>query len=101
MNLMQNQSAAARLAAEQTLRTVRFYCAAPGAKTVQIAGDFNHWRPLNMQRSVDGWWSIQLEMRHGHHCYRFLVDGKHMVDPRAAGVARDEHNEPASLIAVS
>jgi 1,4-alpha-glucan branching enzyme len=82
-------------------RQVSFYCAAPHAKSVDLIGDFNHWQPFPMQRSVDGWWTAQLELSHGHHQYRFLVDGQPMLDPQATGVVRDEHNEKSSLVAVS
>lgn len=87
--------------AKNSRKPVNFYCAAPRAKSVELAGDFNHWRPLPMQRSVDGWWFTQIQLCHGHHQYRFLVDGKPMLDPHATGVARDEHDEQVSLIAVS
>jgi hypothetical protein len=50
---------------------------------------------------VDGWWFIQVPLTHGHHQYRFVVDGKPMLDPHAAGVARNERNEEVSLVAVS
>jgi hypothetical protein len=32
------------------------------------------------------WWFLQVELSHGHHEYRFLVDGKPVLDPHAAGV---------------
>ena len=54
-----------------------------------------------MQRSVDGWWLAHIDLTHGYHQYRFLVDGKPVLDPHATGVVRDECNERASLIAVS
>jgi hypothetical protein len=38
---------------------------------------------------------------HGHHQYRFLVDGRPTLDPRAMGTGRDEANDPVSIIAVS
>jgi len=54
-----------------------------------------------MTRSVDGWWLAQVELPHGHHQYRFLVDGIPMLDPQATGIVRDDHDERVSLIAVS
>lgn len=54
-----------------------------------------------MQRRVDGWWCSQILLCHGHHQYRFLVDGKATLDPAAAGVDRDDCGMPVSLIAVS
>ncbi|MGP8020367.1 MAG: glycoside hydrolase family 13 [Limisphaerales bacterium] len=75
MNVLQNNSAQNRYFAKSSLRPINFYCAAPRAHSVELVGDFNHWRPFPMQRSVDGWWSAQVELCHGHHQYRFLVDG--------------------------
>ena len=86
--------------ARNSLKPVNFYCDAPRAKCVQLAGNFNHWSPVPMQRRVDGWWFIQILLAHGHHRYRLLLDGQPILDPRAAGTARDDQNEPASLLAV-
>jgi len=54
-----------------------------------------------MRRRVDGWWFIEVQLTRGHHLYRFLVDGKPVLDPQGAGIARNERNERVSLIAVS
>ncbi len=54
-----------------------------------------------MRRRPDGWWYLQVELTHGHRQYRFLVDGRPTLDPQAAGVGRNEANEPVSIIAVS
>ena len=87
--------------AHNSHKPVSFFCAAPRAKTVALVGDFNHWLPLPMTRSVDGWWHAQVELCHGHHQYQFLVDGQPMLDPHATGMVRNEQNERVSLIAVS
>ena len=96
-----NASSRTVYSAGATLKPVSFYCAAPSAKQVELAGDFNQWHPFPMERSVDGWWFTQVQLCHGHHQYRFLVDGRPTLDPLASGIARDEHDERASLIAVS
>ena len=101
MNALQNHSVQSPYSAKNSLRSINFYCAAPRAKSVELVGDFNHWRPFPMQRSVDGWWSAHVELCHGHHQYRFLVDGKPTLDSHATGIARDEHDEHVSLLAVS
>ena len=101
MNTMQNIPDHGRYFAHNSRKPVNFYCAAPAAKAVELAGDFNHWHPLAMQRSLDGWWFATVELCHGHHTYRFLVDGKPMLDPQATGMVRDEQDEQASLVAVS
>jgi 1,4-alpha-glucan branching enzyme len=86
---------------ENSFKSVNFYCSAPAAKAVQLTGDFNRWHPVLMQRRDNGWWFIQLWLPHGHHQYRFLVDGSPMLDLHAVGTARDEQGEPVSLVAVS
>jgi 1,4-alpha-glucan branching enzyme len=101
MNALRDKPGSELCSAHNSLRPVNLYCDAPGAKSVQIAGDFNHWIPIPMHRQVDGWWSAQVLLCHGHHQYRFLVDGRPMLDPTATGVDRDERGEPVSLIAVS
>ena len=53
-----------------------------------------------MQRHDEGWWFIQVMLAHGHHQYRFLIDGKHVLDPRAMGKGRNEWNEEVSVVAV-
>jgi 1,4-alpha-glucan branching enzyme len=101
MNPTQDKSSDGIYSVNNPIRPVNFYCAAPRAKLVELAGDFNHWHRLPMQRLLDDWWFVKLQLCDGHHQYRFLVDGKPMLDPHATGVARDEHCELVSLIAVS
>jgi 1,4-alpha-glucan branching enzyme len=85
------------------LKPVNFICVAPGAKHVNLVGDFNSWDPAAnpMNRQPDGAWMLQVELHHGHHHYRFVVDGKPVLDPRAQGVGRDANGEKISLLAVS
>lgn len=101
MNAVSDAPASQLYSASNSLRPVNFYCSAPGAKSVALAGDFNHWHPIPMRQRVDGWWFIQVDLPHGHHQYQFLVDGQPTLDPHASGTARDSHNQPVSLVAVS
>jgi 1,4-alpha-glucan branching enzyme len=82
---------------------VDFFCDAPKASRVALVGDFNAWDPAAtpMLRMPDGQWRASLELRHGHHRYLFLVDGRPELDPRATGLARDDRYERVSLVAVS
>lgn len=92
-----------RYSAKKMAKPVNFVCLAPDAKHVTLAGDFNDWSPdaHPMKRQPDGAWFVQIPLNHGHHHYRFIVDGKPMLDPRAQGVARDLQGEKVSLLAVS
>ena len=91
------------LPAGRSLHHVSFFCGTKEAGHVFLVGDFNHWNPTAtpMNRMRDGQWMASLELPHGHHRYLFLVDGEPQLDPNASGVARNEHNERVSLIAVS
>jgi len=92
-----------RYSAKNFSKPVNFICNTPDAKDVFLAGDFNDWHPTShpMKRHPDGAWHAQILLGHGHHHYRFLVDGKPTLDPRAQGIARDHQGEKVSLIAVS
>lgn len=83
-----------------SIRPINFYCRAPQASSVQLVGDFSHWNPLPMQPRDDGWWFIQVLLVHGHHQYRFVVDGKPVLDPRAMGTDRNQLDEEVSIVAV-
>ncbi|HVM47360.1 MAG TPA: isoamylase early set domain-containing protein [Candidatus Acidoferrum sp.] len=76
-----------------------FALAAPGAKRVQLVGDFTGWqeKPIAMQKRADGTWSTSIELPPGRHMYRFLVDGEWRDDPACA---RHEPNPYGSQNAV-
>jgi 1,4-alpha-glucan branching enzyme len=92
-----------RCAVKRSLHRVSFYCVAPDAQCVRLVGDFNGWdmAATPMRRMPDGRWFASLELCHGHHQYYYLVDGKLQLDPNANGIARDDQNQPVSLLAVS
>ena len=92
-----------RYSAKGNLHHADFFCDAPEAERVSLIGDFNNWEPnaTPMIRQPDGRWMASMELSHGYHQYVFLVNGKRVLDPRAAGTGRDPHNEAVSLRAVS
>jgi 1,4-alpha-glucan branching enzyme len=92
-----------RYSAKKMAKPINFVCVAPQAQQVHLSGDFNDWDPTAhpMKRQPDGNWLVQVNLNHGHHHYRFLVDGKPVLDPRAQGIARDHEGAKASLLAVS
>ena len=103
MNTTRDNPGINRYGAKNTTKPVNFYCPAPAAASVVLVGDFNNWDATShpMQRRVDGCWFLQVQLNQGHHRYRFLVDGKPVLDPRGTGIARNDLNERVSLIAVS
>jgi hypothetical protein len=52
------------------------------AQDVVLSGSFNFWdrRLYRMQKSATGW-TITVEVEPGEHQYKFIVDGKWILDP--------------------
>jgi 1,4-alpha-glucan branching enzyme len=63
-----------------------FAITAPTAMSVQLVGDFTHWKdqPISLQRGPGGVWQTAVELAPGTHRYRFLVDGQWRDDPECA-----------------
>jgi hypothetical protein len=67
-------------------RIVRLVLSAPAARAVQLAGDFNGWRPeaTPLRRAADGVWVADLPLAAGRrYQYMFVVDGEWITDPAA------------------
>jgi len=63
---------------------VRFAALYPQANTVQLAGDFNGWRPENTslaRQKNNGRWEVELPLTAGRYHYRYVVDGRWQQDP--------------------
>jgi 1,4-alpha-glucan branching enzyme len=88
---------------QKSLRAVNFVCNATQAKTVTLVGDFNQWNPAAhpMKQMPDHCWLLQVELKHGHHRYAFLVDGVLTLDPHAQGITRNDKGERVCLVPVS
>jgi hypothetical protein len=87
-----------------TIHVVRFVFVAPGASTVALAGDFNHW-DVNAHRllpaGADGVWSASVALTPGRHEYAFVIDGTRWVaDPAAAATIADEFGGQSSVVNV-
>ena len=64
-------------------KQVRFELAGfDDARTIVLSGSFNDWNEnaLKMRRTETGW-KIELPLVGGKHLYKFIVDGKWMLDP--------------------
>ncbi len=87
----------------KSLRPINFVCRATQAHSVSLVGDFNLWNPTShpMKQMPDRTWLLNVELKHGHHRYAFLVDGVLTLDPSAQGVTRNDRGERVSLVPVS
>ena len=70
-------------APEPELKPFEFKHKAPKAKSVELVGDFNAWKPglLKMKRGDRGLWTLVVPLRPGPHKYLFIDDGEPKVDP--------------------
>jgi 1,4-alpha-glucan branching enzyme len=64
---------------------VRFEFTHPTAKTVCVAGSFNHWQPeaKTLHSAGSGKWWKETNLAPGTYEYCFVVDGQWIPDPRA------------------
>ena len=61
--------------------TVRFAVKPADAKEVALAGSFNGWKPEPMKKQKDGKFSVVVDLPSGTYEYKFVVDGRWIVDP--------------------
>src|SRR5262249_46553337 len=59
---------------------VLFTLDAPGARYVQLAGDFNSWVADDMLPSGHVWKKV-VRLRPGRYQYKYVVDGRWLPDP--------------------
>ena len=65
---------------------IRLVVMQPGARTVQVAGDFNAWNPARtpLEQVSSGAWTVTIPLKPGRYEYMFIVDGEWIADPFAA-----------------
>jgi 1,4-alpha-glucan branching enzyme len=82
--------------------SVLFTAFYPEAKTMQIAGDFNNWRPEKnpMKKAEDGTWQARIQLAKGTYRYRFVVDGKWQHDPNNNSTEPNPYGELNSVVKV-
>ena len=52
------------------------------AKMVCLSGDLNDWNPASFRMKREGdEWVFRAHLNKGKHCYKFVVDGKWILDP--------------------
>lgn len=69
------------------------------AKNIFLAGDFNDWSPdtFLMKREGDEW-VFTVHLSPGKHLYKFVVDGKWILDPDNKLWEQNEHNTGNSVL---
>jgi|SRR6218665_2144086 len=71
----------------------------PDAGKVVLAGDFNNWSPNTYMMKRDGdEWVLKMHLSTGKHLYKFVVDGKWIMDPGNKLWEQNEHNTGNSIV---
>ena len=68
---------------------VRIRVRPPGARTVEVLGDFDDWTPVPLT-PAGGSWSVELDVEPGTHHFGFLVDGEWWIPEGLQGTVPDE-----------
>ncbi|NOY86523.1 MAG: hypothetical protein GXP52_04410 [Deltaproteobacteria bacterium] len=75
----------------------------PGAHSVSVLGDFNHWSgeiPLK-PRGKKGYWLVELNVPPGEYRYVLLIDGeKRVADPTADYLINDDFGSKNSVVRI-
>jgi AMP-activated protein kinase-like protein len=86
-----------------TVNVVRFVFADPGARSVQLVGDFNEWTrgATNLKPSgAPGVWSVSVPLHPGRHEYAFIVNGTRWIADPLATRSSDDFGTESSVIHV-
>ena len=69
------------------------------AKNVYVSGSFNDWRENELKMHKEkGIWKLDLYLEEGSHSYKFVVDGKWMLDPANSVVRSDGQGNQNSYL---
>jgi anti-sigma factor RsiW len=78
---------------------VELQLAAAKARSVAVAGDFNGWDAVTMQKGGDGVFRVRLALARGRYRYAFLLDGRTWVpDPGAATIVDSGYGGSDSVL---
>jgi len=94
---------AAATKAQASIPATEFKLAAPDAKEVFLAGDFNDWNPTEyrLRRYKDGIYKKKLQLKPGRYQYLFRVDGEWWTDPEHPERTSNPFGSENSVITVS
>ncbi|HTS18332.1 MAG TPA: protein kinase [Verrucomicrobiae bacterium] len=82
---------------------VEFTISAPNAHIVNLAGVFNNWSPTatRMHERSDGTWAASVQLPAGRYDYKFIVDGKWILDPENSVQEVDPDGSTNSVLVIN
>jgi len=73
---------------------------APGARTVEINGDFTNWTPVNLVPAGDGWWASTFTLKRGKYQMNLRLNGGDWTVPAGLLSLIDEFGGTVGLLVV-
>ena len=73
------------------------------AESVSVAGDFNGWNQLALERNGSGLWSTEIAVRHsGRFEYKFIINGQRWIEDPSNGMkAPDSYGGLNSVVVLT
>jgi len=83
-------------------KSIDFILTWPNASKVMLAGTFNNWnyRTAAMKKQKDNTWRKTLSLKPGRYEYKYVVDGRWIMDPNNNNRARNSVGSENSVIEV-
>lgn len=72
----------------------------PGAHDVAIAGEWNDWIPVALQRVDGGHWRVDLALGQGAHRFSLVVDGHRWIVPPGVATLPDDMGGQVGLLVI-
>jgi hypothetical protein len=73
---------------------------APGARKVEIMGDFTAWKATDLAAGSNGWWSVVIQITPGVAQMNVRLDGGAWTIPAGATAQTDEFGAPVGVVIV-
>ena len=72
----------------------------PDSGIVEIAGNFNKWKPQKMKKYKDGNWTVELKLAPGAYQYKLVFDGDNWQTDQDAPIVMDADGNANNLLEV-
>ncbi|HEV8454626.1 MAG TPA: glycogen-binding domain-containing protein, partial [Gemmatimonadales bacterium] len=78
----------------------RLSLSAPRASRVEVAGDWSDWNSVQLSRTTNGVWYVDLAIPAGVYRYAFRVDGKSWEVPKGVAAVNDGFGGKSAWLSV-
>ncbi|QAR33816.1 hypothetical protein EP073_10480 [Geovibrio thiophilus] len=80
----------------------RFILHMPEAQKVELAGSFNGWKTIEMNKTdSSGYWQVSLPLNKGEYAYSFIINGdERITDPTIKAKQADDFGGENSVISI-